>query len=165
MITTEEFKLLARSSLWRGYWNAGKNNIFEKPISLLTDEQKALLNISRMYDNIYEHPECPDDKVIEDDDMLDGWMIFQKKKREKDKKQEQFFGANNKMKNASEIFMMAKGRQEAEEILDLNSDENKALIKNKMNYINQKGYVEEKDLPDVQVALKQQINDLNKRRK
>jgi hypothetical protein len=166
IITTDKYKLLSRSNMWKSYWNANKyGNLFSGSISDSTEEQRALINISRMYDNIYEHPECPDDKVIEDDDMLDGWMIFQKKKREKDKKQEQFFGANNKMKNASEIFMMAKGREEAEEILDLNSDENKVLIKNKMNYINQKGYVEEKDLPDVQVALRQQINDLNKRRK
>ena len=111
------------------------------------------------------HPRFVVNKIIEDDDMLDGWMIFQKKKREKDKKQEQFLGANGKMKNASEIFMMAKGREEAEEILDLNSDDNRSLIKNKINYINQKGYVEEKDLPDVQVALQQQISELNKRRK
>lgn len=166
IITTDKYKFLARSNMWKSYWNANKyGDLFSGSISDTTEEQRALINISRMYDNIYEHPECPDDKVIEDDDMLDGWMIFQKKKREKDKKQEQFLGANNKMKNASEIFMMAKGRQEAEEILELNTDENKLLIKNKINYINQHGYVEEKDLPDVQVALRQQISDLNKRRK
>jgi hypothetical protein len=166
IITTDKYKLLARNNIWKSYWNANKyGDLFNGSISNTTEEQRALINISRMYDNIYEHPECPDDKIIEDDDMLDGWMIFQKKKREKDKKQEQFLGANGKMKNASEIFMMAKGREEAEEILDLNSDDNRSLIKNKINYINQKGYVEEKDLPDVQVALQQQISELNKRRK
>jgi len=79
MITTEIFKTVARSAIWKGYWNASKNNIFDKCTTELTDEQRALLNISRMYDNIYEHPECPDDKVMEDDDALDGWMILQKR--------------------------------------------------------------------------------------
>jgi hypothetical protein len=166
IITTEKYKMLARSNIWKSYWNGNKyGNLFSKSISETTEEQRALINISRMYDNIYEHPECPDDKVIEDDDMLDGWMIFQKKKREKDKKQEQFLGANNKMKNASEIFMMASKREEAEEILDLNTDENKALLTRKFDFINKQGFVEEKDLPDVQMALQQQINELNKRRK
>lgn len=166
IVSTEKYKLLARSNVWKSYWNCNKyNNLFNKPISDMTEEQRALINISRMYDNIYEHPECPDDKIIQDDDMLDGWMIFQKKKRDKEKKQEVLLGSsNNKMKNASEIFMLASQREEAEEILDLNSDENKSLIRGKMNYIQQKGSIDEKDLPDVQMNLRQQINEFNKRR-
>lgn len=166
IISTDKYKLLARSNIWKSYWNCNKyNKIFDHSISDMTEEQRALINISRMYDNIYEHPECPDDNVIQDDDMLDGWMIFQKRKREKEKKQETFLGSSNdKMKNASEIFMLASKREEAEEILDLNSDQNRALIKEKMKYISQKGSVEEKDLPDVQMDLRQKIHELNKRR-
>ena len=94
--------------MWRGYWNADKTNIFDKCTTELTDEQRALLNISRMYDNIYEHPECPDDKIIEDDDALDGWMILQKRKNDKDKKKSQFDSSNPNLKNSGEVFVMSR---------------------------------------------------------
>ena len=38
-----------------------------------------------MYDNVYESHERPNDKIIEDDDCLDGWFIVQRRKHEKDK--------------------------------------------------------------------------------
>lgn len=162
IIGTDKYKALARSSLWRSYWNTNKyNNLFNHAAEDTTDEQRALINISRMYDNIYEHPECPDDKIIEDDDMLDGWMIFQKEKRDKEKKQDSLFGNNNKMKNASEIFMMANSRQEVAEIYNLNSDENNAKVNSKLSYINTKGSILEQELPDVKMALNEQIKQMN----
>jgi hypothetical protein len=126
-----------------------------------TDEQRALINISKMYDSIYEHPECPDDKIIEDDDMLDGWMLFQKEKREKEKKQDSIVGGNNKMKNAGEIFLMAGSKQEVDEIYALNSDETKVQLQNKQSYIQKVGSASEVDLPDVQMELNQKIQQMN----
>lgn len=164
MITTEEFKLLARSSLWRGYWNAGKNNIFEKPISLLTDEQKALLNISRMYDNIYEHPECPDDKVLEDDDALDGWMIIQKRKNDNDKKKSQFDSTNPNLKNAGEVFVVSSSNEDSEAITSMNTFEAKSAMKEKFNYINQKQNAEDGELPDVRRDVKSAIFHMKQQR-
>ena len=164
MITTEEFKLLARSSLWRGYWNAVKNNIFEKPISLLTDEQKALLNISRMYDNIYEHPECPDDKVLEDDDALDGWMIIQKRKNDNDKKKSQFDSTNPNLKNAGEVFVVSSSNEDSEAITSMNTFESKSAMKEKFNYINQKQNAEDGELPDVRRDVKSAIFHMKQQR-
>ena len=162
MIGADKYKILARSSLWRSYWNTNKyNNLFKHAAEDTTDEQRALINISRMYESIYEHPECPNDQIIEDDDMLDGWMIFQKEKREKEKKQDLLFGDNKKMKNASEIFMLASSKPEVEEIYDLNSDENKRQLNSKLSYINTKGSVLEQDLPDVQAALSDKIKQMN----
>lgn len=166
IITTEKYKFLARSNIWKSYWNCNKyGNLFSTNISDVTEEQRALINISRMYDNIYEHPECPDDKVIHDDDMLDGWMIFQKRKKEKDKKQEDFLNANNKMKNSSEIFMLASKQEEAKEILDLNTDKAKSIMMSKLNYVRAHGTVEDHDTPATQAAIKEQINELHKRNK
>lgn len=157
MITTEIFKMLARSNLWRGYWNANKTDIFDKSTTELTDEQRALLNISRMYDNIYEHPECPDDKVIEDDDALDGWMIIQKRKNDKDKKKSQFDSSNPNLKNAGEVFVMSRSSEETDDILEMNSMEAKSAIKEKFSYIQQHGEVEDGALPDVQRDVKSAI--------
>jgi ribosomal protein L29 len=162
IIGTEKYKTLARSSIWRSYWNANKcNRMFNFGTEDTTDEQRALINISKMYDSIYEHPECPDDKIIEDDDMLDGWMLFQKEKRDKEKKQDSIIGGNNKMKNAGEIFLMAGSKQEVDEIYALNSDETKAQLQNKQSYIQKVGSANEVDLPDVQMELNQRIQQMN----
>lgn len=157
MITTEEFKELARSSLWRGYWNSGKDNIFDNPVSLLTDEQKALLNISRMYDNIYEHPDCPDDKIINDNDALDGWMITQKRKNDQEKKKSQFDASNPKLKDAGEVFVMTSSAEDTESVLSMNTKESKSAMNEKFNYINQKQSVEDGELPDVRRDVKSAI--------
>lgn len=170
VISTEQYKLLARSQLWRSYWNCNKyNDLFDKPSILLTDEQRALLNISRMYDNIYEHPECPDDPVIEDDDALDGWMILQKRKNEKAKKQSQFDNNNPKLKNAGEVFMMAQEPEDISAISQMNNIESAAAAKEKLSYIkhNQDKLVQDGELPDVrrdvQMAI-QQLKSANRKK-
>ena len=38
-----------------------------------------------MYDNIQESLDYPSEDVVEDDDMLDGWLIIQKQKRDKER--------------------------------------------------------------------------------
>jgi len=170
IITTESFKKLARSDVWRTYWNACKHNtLFDKASINLTDEQRALINISRMYDNIYEHPECPDDPVIEDDDALDGWMILQKRKNEKAKKQSQFDNNNPKLKNAGEIFMMAQEPEDISAISQMNNIESAAAAKEKLSYIkhNQDKLVQDGELPDVrrdvQMAI-QQLKSANRKK-
>jgi len=161
-INISEFKQLAQSNLWRSYWNVRKNNVFNNE---LTDDQRTLISISQMYDRVYEHPECPNDEIIEDDDALDGWMIVQKRKIEKDKKQQQIELLNPKLKNAQEVFLFTNNAQEAEEIIGLNSPESLNRMKSKINYVNKFGLTQESQLPDVQMDLKNQLNQQSKNRK
>lgn len=166
LITTEAFKKLARSDAWRAYWNACKhNNLFDKPSINLTDEQRALINISKMYDNIYEHPECPDDKILDDDDALDGWMIIQKRKNDKQKKQAQFDESNPRLKNAGEVFLMASDQEDIESISEMNSVEGKAILKEKMQFIEARGQVDDGELPDVRRDVQQAISALRTKNK
>jgi hypothetical protein len=158
-----DFKKLARSNLWRSYWNVKKNKVFEGP--LLTDDQRTLIGISQMYDRVYEHPDCPSDEIIEDDDALDGWMIIQKRKIEKNKKEQQIDSLNPKLKNAQEVFLFPSSTEETQEILDLNSRESLNKIKNRMSYIEKVGTAEESQLPDVQIDLMNQRNQQIKNRK
>jgi hypothetical protein len=154
VLSVSDYKSIARSALWKSYWNCGnKTSIFCKYTIDLTDEQRSLLNISRMYDSIYEHPECPEDIVIEDDDMLDGWMIIQKKNNEQAKKQK-LGNKNAKIENASEVFLMTD-EQDIGKVLDLNTDQSKFVLQEKLGYINSnKGSeVEDFNLPDVQRDL------------
>jgi hypothetical protein len=166
MITTENFKELARDNIWRNYWNScSKNELFDEPTVDLSDEQRALINISKMYDNIYEHPECPSEQIIEDDDALDGWMIVQKRKNEAAKKQNAFDSnnKNNNMKKAGEVFVMAESKDDAESIIEMNTLESKMLMNEKLSYVNsQTEAVNDGDLPDVQRTLRQKISEMNK---
>ena len=160
-INISDFKKLARSNIWRSYWNIKKNNVFDTD---LTDDQRTLIGISQMYDRVYEHPDCPSDEVIEDDDALDGWMIVQKRKTEKDKKQQQIDSLNPKLKNAQEVFLFANSHDEAQEIVGLNNLEGLNKMKSKINHVNKFGLTEESQLPDVQMDLRNQLNQQRSRK-
>lgn len=148
-ISVANFKQLARSYLWKSYWNAhNHNSVFPGSISEWTDDQRSLVSFSQMYDSIYEHPECPDEKVIDDDDMLDGWMISQKRKIAKSKKQTTIDSMNPNLKKANEVFLFGQKPEEIEEILSLNDKEAMGRMREKIQYINTHGSAEDGSLPD-----------------
>ena len=63
-----------------------------------------------MYDNIQEAAETPSEDVINDDDVLDGWFIVQRKKREVESAQNDFENStkNERIKGAGEVFCICK---------------------------------------------------------
>jgi hypothetical protein len=105
-------------------WNAGKKqgSLFNKPSCELTKDQLSLSSYSTLYDNVYESHKCPNDKIIDDDDCLDGWLIEQRRENEKDRKQQEVDSMikNPKIANSQEIFVMAKDKRSAQDIYDLN---------------------------------------------
>ena len=161
-ISIDQFKSLARSSLWRSYWNVNKNNIFDKSAAECTDDQRTLIGISQMYDRVYEHQDCPIDDVIEDDDALEGWMILQRRKHDAEKKKQQVDNINPKLKNAQEVFVMANNQQEAQEVIELNNLEGLNRMRSKISHVNKFGMTEECQLPDVQMDLRNQLNEKNR---
>lgn len=165
IISISQFKNIARSQLWRSYWNSNKDHILPGSVAEWTDDQRTLINISKMYDSVYEHPECPTENVIEDEDLLDGWMIFQKQKTEKMKNQQKFEDLHPNLKNANEVFLMADNSNAFEDIMSLNSTEAKHRLQTKINYINQKGTATEFELPDIQNEIRQQSEELLKNRR
>ena len=165
-ISIGQFKSLARHQLWRSYWHCNKQNIFHDSIVNITDDQRTLINVSRMYDSVYDHPEAPSDKIIEDDDMLEGWMIVQRRKADQSKNEKRIDDLNPKLKNAQEVFLMADSAESYEEIVSLNSGQSKHRIQEKMNFINnQQGPVADVQLPDVQRDLLNRSNTMFKNRK
>lgn len=160
VIESSDFKKLARNNIWRMYWNCNKNNIFPGPVTEWTFDQRTLVSISKMYDNVYEHPECPEDSVIDDDDMLDGWMIFQRRKIENQKKQQKIDNLNPKLQKAQEVFLIADNAEETEEILSLNSQESLFKMKQRESFLNQKGSASHLELPDVQMDLRSRSVDM-----
>lgn len=164
LIDVSTFKAIARSEYWRNYWNNNKSNILDDCVKEWSEEQKSLINISYMYDKIYEHPECPQQDIINDDDALDGWMLFNKKENERQKKQkgvENILSGN--LKNASEVFLMANSREQADDILGLNNSAGLATLKQKVDFvtntkINDGERIPDSQLPDVKQRIMQQLN-------
>lgn len=138
---------VARSSYFFELFNTGGLRYFPK---LMTDEQKSLVGWFKKYKNIYSHHEKPEDWVIEDDDMLDGWLISIQKE---DKKPEIPV-------KGQEVFIFAKPQRTWDEhkkmwvpgvsdIYDQNGIEGKVIIKGRQNKIKKENSINQFDLPDV----------------
>lgn len=159
-ISATQFRKIARSEQWRQYWSSNKHNVFGKSSVDMTDEQKTLVILTKMYDSAYESTDCPSDNVFEDDDMFDGWMICQRREIEKNKtkKNNDKILGDKKLSNAQEVFMVAQTPEEAKAIYDLNDHTERAIIKERFDAIKGK-QLSELELPDVQRDLLKTTNE------
>lgn len=154
-IKHEDIRYIARNSPWRAMWTVGKKsgNLFpDSKVSTYTSSQQMLAHYSIMYDNIYEHPESPTEKIIEDDHALDGWMIKQRREREKQKKQQEVnaLTKNPKIANAQEVFVMARDQEAANEIYNLNNPLARKTINDRNRQISEAdGELDFRQLADV----------------
>jgi len=70
-------------------WAAFKvNGVVFSQGSQMTLQQQLLLMWSRMYDSIQESVEPPEMDVIEDDDMLDGWLSIQHDQKRQERRKD-----------------------------------------------------------------------------
>lgn len=162
-IDEKQYRELARTEPWRSIWNARKaeGSVFGIPACDLSDDQKTLVMWTSTYDGIFEHPECPDDKVVQDDDVLDGWMLVQQRKRTKEREQskvEQMLGSD-KIRNSEEVFVMAQTPEDARAIDELNDTGAAITKRRRMAMIRQKGEVDEREMPDSKLKIQQLISE------
>lgn len=154
-ISATEFRAIARSPQWSYYWNStDAGNLFGAPIIDWTDEQRTLAAFTRMYDGARQHPESPSDEIFDDDDAFDGWAISERRKYEKEKKKaraEKMLPGN--LSNAGEVFVVAKTKEEADDIMSLNDYTGMATIKERSRAIQRSGSIRDQDLPDIQRDL------------
>jgi hypothetical protein len=164
--SVDVLKKLARSESWKSYWTSGnKANIFPGSSCSWTDEQRALINITRMYDSVMEHPECPSQDIIDDDDALEGWMIFQKRKNEAEKNKSKADAMVSKnMSKASEVYMVASSKEEYDQIYTANSMESKNRMKEKFAIVSANEKVHEHELPDVRAEALQKMEQSRSKR-
>ena len=82
-IAISEYRKIARTDPWRSMWIAStkREGIFDKVPSDYNTPQLYLCSYSIMYDNVYQSPDAPDEKIVEDDICLDGWFISQRRER------------------------------------------------------------------------------------
>jgi len=135
-IPESTFRTLARTDPWRSIWNASKSegSLFGIPASELSPEQKTLANWSKFYDSIHESPDCPDDTVIKDDDMLDGWVISQGRQRDKDKFRRKLEDKASKHPNAQEVGMVVS-REDAKKVYEANNPMARSKIASRQNAV------------------------------
>jgi hypothetical protein len=164
MLTETSLRELARSEPWRSTWllrDSNAYNLFDNKDKQLTPDQRGLLTFSRMYDNVQESMDCPSDDVIEDDDMLDGWFILQKRQRDNDRAKseiEQQTG-NSKISNSDEIFVMAHSKQDASKINSSNSFHAQKVKEQRMRTIQQQGQAVDLDFQDQKMKYAQMSNE------
>ena len=158
-LTDKQSRELARNEPWKSLWIVRENantklfNISDN--CELTHNQKNLIIWSQMYDNIQESLDCPSKDVIEDDDMLDGWFIIQGKKREKERAEQELDKNidSNKIKNSSEVFVIADNDADANKINNLN-DSHAAIIKRQREaLIRKKGSVTQDQFADEKLKM------------
>jgi hypothetical protein len=149
------FREIARNDMWKNYWSANKSYIFDKPAIDWTDEQRTLVVLTKMYDSAYEHPESPDEVVFQDDDMFDGWMIYQRREAEKarSKNRTEKLLEDKNLHKANEIYIMAGSKEEAKSIYNLNDNTGMNIIKERSQILTPGKEIKESDLPDVQRNL------------
>lgn len=162
IIPHKQIRKISRLDNWRQIWSASKKtgSLFNKPAIDLSTEQLILMSYSSMYDGVYEHPESPSEEVIDDDVCLDGWMILQKRKNEKNKKAAEVDQVikNPKIKNANEVFIVSN-KEDADKIFAMNDGPSRATINQRAQFVKEKGRVSENDMPDVRQKIQMaQVN-------
>lgn len=165
-LTEKQCRELARTEPWKSFWTIhekAKVPLFEnKPNEDLTYNQKNLTIWSQMYDNIQESMDCPNNEVINDDDMLDGWFIVQGKKREKEKMEKEFDDSikNDKIKNSSEIFVMANNKKQKDRVDSMNDPHANMVKKQREQLIKRKGSVSQQEFQDERLKIQSQTNNM-----
>lgn len=158
------FRELARTDPWRLLWSCRKSgdSLFGVAVADWTDDQLRLVNYSMLYENISEHPECPSDDVIEDDDRLDGWMILKRRERDVSRNQKTVDGmiTNEKIRNSQEIFVPVQSPEDAKRVESMNTGAAGAIKRQRLGIIEKKGEVNELDFPDTRARI---ITELNSR--
>jgi len=148
-----ELRALAQYPAWRMIWASGRQEgrVFGVPSIWLTQEQQNLIAWSKLYDNINEHSEPPDKEVIADDDLLDGWIIREQKKREKERSER---AGGQQKAGAQETYIMAETDDDAKRIEAMNDPSMAFIKRQRMAALKTRKVVGEQHMPDSQ----QQIN-------
>ena len=154
-INEKTIRELCRTEPFRGLWVIGKSvsGTFSQTSAGLTSMQKAMVSWSRIYDNIYESPESPPTQVIEDNDLLDGWLTFQHKKREAEKSKRDNSEKGSNLKG-DEVYLIAEDPDAVGRIYAMNDGQGKAIIKARQKQIDKssKGLPAERTI-DAQIEL------------
>lgn len=164
-LSEKDCRELSRTDPWRSLWIMKDHiSLFANDDRELSVDQRNILVWSSMYDSVQESMDCPTEEVIDDDDLLDGWFVLQRRKREQEKKENEVDGMNPNIARHQEVYMPARNKKEAARINDLNSTTAKVVKKQRFNKIKNQGKVSQRDFKDEQIKMRQQITQGTKDR-
>jgi hypothetical protein len=156
-LSETQLRELARNDPWRLCWYTKDHTplFANEKYRTLSNDQKGILIWANMYDNIQESMDCPTEDVINDDDMLDGWFIVQRKKQQHAKAQSELESktSNDKIARSDEILIMANSKQEAEKIHSMNSVGGEIIRKQRLNTVKARGSAQDLDFQDRKIEV------------
>ena len=166
-LTEKQLREIAREEPWKSTWSVygkSENMLFHNKDRDLTQDQKGILIWATMYDNIQEHHECPSDDVIKDDDVLDGWFVVQRNKREQEKLEGEVEGelTNDKIRNAHEVFMIPDGDEKLQKINSMNNNTARMFKKQREHLIEHRGSVAQGEFFDEKLGIRSDQNKMYK---
>jgi hypothetical protein len=172
LLSEGDIRELARNEPWRSTWatkDQSNTNLFANNDRELNVDQKNIIIWSTMYDNIQEAADVPADDIIADDDVLDGWFVIQRKKRESEKATNDFDSSttNERIKGAGEIYVMAGSEKEMERVEGMNNLQSKMIKKERIAKLRGNNELGQHEFRDEQLKLQnisnQQFKDKFKR--
>jgi hypothetical protein len=158
-ISNSDIREIAKGSSWTNTWFGLKGStIFQ---NIPTTEQQLLLMWSKVYDNIRESTECPNEDVINDNDAIDGWIVHQKEEILKEKvKQESKKIFNSKINNADEVFILARSKEDVDRIQSQNTGHAKRIQQERIKQIYEQGTVNHHNLLDVRRDIQNEYHKM-----
>lgn len=150
---------LARTDPWRSIWAAAKltHTLFEGPPGAWTHNQSALVRWSHIYDVVYESTERPSEQVIEDDDLLDSWIIRQNEKVSdyaKKRESETLLGVTAQGGNGrQEVFVVADSAG-AKRVYEMNDYHGRRIVQTTQQTASARGEVKDAQLPHAQNEIR-----------
>jgi hypothetical protein len=122
--------------------------------------QYLLCYWSQIYDYVFESPDGPKGEDVNDNEVIDNWLMLQAAEQEKKTLGETGPKINNnRIANAQEVFVMADTPEDAKKVYkELNSPSARRKIQQRQKWIQDKGSVKEQNLPDTKRMLQMEMN-------
>tara|TARA_B100000029_G_scaffold284648_1_gene278472 strand:+ start:7117 stop:8136 length:1020 start_codon:yes stop_codon:yes gene_type:complete len=152
----KQLRELAKTEPFRTRWSASGETIFKRAGLDLTEPQTGLILWSKLYDGVQENPDCPSDDVLQDDDLFDGWLISERRKRESEKNKND---AEAYDMDHDEIFIPAQTQEDMTRIDNLNDPTSKMVKQQRHNQIEKEGSVKHGDLGDIRRDKQMSANE------
>ena len=142
----KDIRLLARTDPWSTMWTLRKTTkdpLFGDSLVCLNDEQRMLISWSNTYDfiNNLQGPDKLSDFIVEDDDMLDGWILMYNKSTKRES-----YGTDNFGKG-DEVYIPVDTIEDAKRIHEMNDPITRKQIQEEMAMIDERGTMSEMERP------------------
>jgi hypothetical protein len=153
---------VARTDPWRTLWLQSKHvhQLFDNPPVAWSAAQSDLVRWTQIYDFVYESLDRPGEQIINDDDLLDSWLIRQSDKAGEQAKQREndalakAGGRNSRQGGRNETFIVTDQRG-AKRVYEMNDAKSRRIVQQTQKYVQQHGTVKESDLPQSKAEMRQ----------